>query len=132
VRRVSEEDLGSGVVAAVLGLQAELGDAGIAVVAPASTVGTVVAALEREGIPFGLASRNGLTADITVVPVELAKGLELDGVVLVEPAKVVSEERQGLRALYVALTRSTRRLTIVHAEALPEALVEPSEASAIS
>jgi DNA helicase IV len=105
VRRVTAEDLGPGVVAAVLALQAELGDAGIAVVAPASTVGTVVAALEREGVPFGLASRSGLTADITVVPVELAKGLELDGVVLVEPAKVVAEERQGLRALYVALTR---------------------------
>ena len=65
-----------------------------------------------------------------MVPVELAKGLELDGVVLVEPAKVVTEERQGLRALYVALTRATRRLSIVHADPLPEALVEPSEASA--
>ena len=32
---------------------------------------------------------------------------------------IVEEEQQGLRALYVALTRSTRRLTIVHAEPLP-------------
>ena len=64
------------------------------------------------------------------MPVELAKGLELDGVVLVEPARIVTEERQGLRALYVALTRATRRLAIVHAEPLPEALVGPSEASA--
>jgi DNA helicase IV len=131
VRRVGADELGGGVVAAVLALQAELGDAGIAVVAPASTVDTVVAALERDGVPFGLASRGGLAADTTVVPVELAKGLELDGVVLVEPAKVVAEERQGLRALYVALTRSTRRLTIVHAEPLPEALVDPSEASTV-
>jgi DNA helicase IV len=131
VRRVAAEDLGEGAVAAVRGLQDELGDAGIAVVAPASTVDIIVAALEREGVPFGLASRTGLTSDVTVVPVELAKGLELDGVVLIEPAKVVAEERQGLRALYVALTRSTRRLAIVHSEPLPEALVEPSEANTI-
>ena len=130
VRRVAADELGEGVIAAVRALQAELGDAGIAVVTPTSTVDTVVAALEREGVPFGLASRGGLGADVTVVPVELAKGLELDGVVLVEPAKVVAEERQGLRALYVALTRATRRLSIVHADPLPEALVEPSEASA--
>ncbi len=129
VRRVTADDLGAGVVAAVGALQAELGDAGIAVVAPASTVDVVVAALEREGVPFGLASRGGLSADVTVVPIDLAKGLELDGVVLVEPAKVVAEERQGLRALYVALTRATRRLAIVHADPLPEALVEPSKAS---
>ena len=64
---------------------------------------------------------------MTVVPVELAKGLELDGVVLVEPSRIVTEERQGLRALYVALTRATRRLAIVHAEPLPEALVDPDE-----
>jgi DNA helicase IV len=34
----------------------------------------------------------------------------------------VAEEPQGLRALYVALTRSTQRLAVVHAEPLPAAL----------
>ena len=51
------------------------------------------------------------------------KGLELDGVVVVEPGRIVSEETQGLRALYVALTRATKVLRVVHAEPLPEALV---------
>ena len=97
---------------------------------PASLVGAVVAGARVEaGIAYGLASRRGLEADVTVVPVELAKGLELDGVVLVEPARVVAEERQGLRALYVALTRATRRLAIVHADPLPEALVDPADAA---
>jgi DNA helicase IV len=59
---------------------------------------------------------------VTVVPVSVVKGLELDGVVVVEPAKIVVEEQQGLRALYVALTRSTRRLTIVHSDTLPAAM----------
>jgi DNA helicase IV len=44
-------------------------------------------------------------------------------VVVVEPAAIVAEEQQGLRALYVALTRSTKQLTIVHARPLPESMV---------
>ena len=56
------------------------------------------------------------------MPVSLVKGLELDGVVVVEPGRIVAEEAQGLRALYVALTRATRRLTVVHAEPLPPAM----------
>jgi ATP-dependent exoDNAse (exonuclease V) beta subunit len=36
----------------------------------------------------------------------------------------VAEEAQGLRALYVALTRATKELTVVHAEPLPEALLD--------
>ena len=45
--------------------------------------------------------------------------IELDGVVVVEPSRIVSDVDQGLRALYVALTRSTQRLTVVHADGLP-------------
>jgi DNA helicase IV len=63
---------------------------------------------------------------VTVVPVSVVKGLELDGVVVVEPSIIVEEEQQGLRALYVALTRSTRHLTIVHSTALPTAMHLPS------
>ena len=53
------------------------------------------------------------------MPVSLAKGLELDGVVVVEPAGIVAEMPQGLRALYVALTRATRELAVVHTQPLP-------------
>jgi DNA helicase IV len=69
------------------------------------------------------ATERGLDAEVTLVPVNIVKGLELDGVVVVEPGRIVREERQGLRALYVALTRSTKLLTLVHSEPLPEALV---------
>jgi DNA helicase IV len=124
VRRVEPAGLAVAVAEAVASQRIELGDAGIAVLAPASLVDPVAAALADAGIEFGLASRRALDADVTVVPMALAKGLELDGVVLVEPARVVAEERQGLRALYVGLTRATKRLSIVHAEALPEALVD--------
>jgi hypothetical protein len=49
--------------------------------------------------------------------------LEFDSVVVVEPAGLVAEGAQGLRSLYVALTRPTRRLAVVHAAPLPGPLV---------
>jgi DNA helicase IV len=50
-----------------------------------------------------------------------AKGLEFDAVVVVEPAQLV-EESGSLGPLYVALTRPTQELTVVHAQPLPESL----------
>ncbi|MGZ6962442.1 MAG: ATP-binding domain-containing protein, partial [Ilumatobacteraceae bacterium] len=103
----------------------------IAVVAPDSMVDSVSQALEAAGIEHGRATRTGLEQGVTVVPVSVVKGLELDGVVVVEPATIVAEEQQGLRALYVALTRSTRRLTIVHASELPVAMQPPGTPSPV-
>jgi DNA helicase IV len=60
------------------------------------------------------------------VPVGLVKGLELDASVVVEPAAIVAEESQGMRSLYVALTRATKRLAVVHDEPLPDVLVTPA------
>ncbi|HSO01901.1 MAG TPA: UvrD-helicase domain-containing protein [Gaiellaceae bacterium] len=53
-----------------------------------------------------------------------AKGLEFDHVIVVEPALVAARE-QGLRELYVALTRPTTTLVIVHARPLPAELGLP-------
>ncbi|HUH15392.1 MAG TPA: UvrD-helicase domain-containing protein [Gaiellaceae bacterium] len=50
-----------------------------------------------------------------------AKGLEFDHVIVVEPALVAARE-QGLRELYVALTRPTTTLVVVHARPLPAEL----------
>jgi DNA helicase IV len=59
-----------------------------------------------------------------------AKGLEFDAVVVVEPIRIVRESAQGLRSLYVACTRATQRLTIVHAEPLPAAMATAVQTSA--
>ena len=48
----------------------------------------------------------------------------VDAAIVVEPARIVGEEAQGMRALYVALTRATKRLRVVHAEPLPDGLRE--------
>jgi hypothetical protein len=42
-----------------------------------------------------------------------AKGMEYDGVVVVEPAALAAEGASGVRTLYVALSRATQRLTTV-------------------
>jgi DNA helicase IV len=66
---------------------------------------------------------SGLTlATLTLVPVTLAKGLEFDDVIVVEPARIAAAESRGLHRLYVALTRAVSRLTVLHAEPLPELL----------
>jgi DNA helicase IV len=42
-----------------------------------------------------------------------AKGMEYDGVVLVEPEQVRTEAPSGARTLYVALSRATQRLVTI-------------------
>jgi DNA helicase IV len=62
------------------------------------------------------------TERLTVVPVSLAKGLEFDQVVVVEPARITASGHRGAQSLYVALTRAVSRLTVLHAEPLPALL----------
>ncbi|HEY9242863.1 MAG TPA: ATP-binding domain-containing protein, partial [Streptosporangiaceae bacterium] len=64
-------------------------------------------------------------AGLLVIPVTLAKGLEFDHVIVVEPARIVAAEARGLHRLYVALTRAVSRLTVLHSEPLPTALSAP-------
>jgi DNA helicase IV len=61
---------------------------------------------------------------ISVLTPREAKGMEFDHVIVVEPALIVEESvgGQGLKELYVALTRPTTTLVIVHARSLPAEL----------
>ena len=61
---------------------------------------------------------------ISVLTPREAKGMEFDHVIVVEPALIVEESLggQGLRELYVALTRPTTTLVVVHAQPLPSEL----------
>jgi hypothetical protein len=45
-----------------------------------------------------------------------AKGLEFDGVLIVEPTEIAAESAGGWRTLYVVLTRATRRVTTVSSD----------------
>lgn len=124
VRRAGPEGLAAAVAAVTRVERAAVDPGQVAVVCSRSVIDDVCDALDAAGIAFGRATRHGLEHRVTVVEVGLVKGLEVDSVVVVEPAAIVDEEAQGERALYVALTRATKRLAIVHDAALPACLLD--------
>jgi DNA helicase IV len=101
-----------------------LADEGLQVgcVAAPADVDDTERALAAAGIAYGIAERDGLGKQVTVLSAPEAKGLEFDAVVVVEPAAIAGDSARGLRLLYVALTRPIQHLSIVHARPLPDAL----------
>jgi DNA helicase IV len=67
------------------------------------------------------AASDDLWDGVPLLSARQAKGLEFDHVVVVEPALIAAQE-QGLRELYVALTRPTKTLVVVYARPLPQEL----------
>ena len=114
--------LGAAVADEVRSITGLLANASLGVIAPDSMIDEMSEHLTAAGVNHGTATRTGLDEGVTLVPVSVVKGLELDAVVVVEPARIVADHEHGMRSLYVALTRSTQRLSIVHAEDLPEPL----------
>jgi DNA helicase IV len=107
--RVEEKDLLPAALREVAALAEQ--DGLLAVIVPRALAGV---------LPAG-----GELFDELSVPVltpRQAKGLEFDHVVVVEPAAVTDDGDRGLRELYVALTRPTKTLVVVHARPLPEPL----------
>ncbi|WP_287162867.1 RNA polymerase recycling motor ATPase HelR [Rhodococcus sp. (in: high G+C Gram-positive bacteria)] len=62
------------------------------------------------------------------VPASETKGLEFDAVLVVEPERILAEGSRGAAELYVALTRATQRLGVLHHGPLPVALAGLDEA----
>jgi DNA helicase IV len=123
----AREGLAPAIIAAVEVERAEVGEGNVAVIVPGSLYDFVNDALDEGEITHGGPSRSGLDQQVTVVPVRLVKGLEVDAAIVVEPARIVAEELQGVRSLYVALTRATKRVAVVHEEPLPEMLLDPGD-----
>ncbi len=96
--------------------EAELtGDGRVAVITPSAQIAQTAAAL-------GVSPGPDLDAPVTVLTPELAKGLEFDSVVVVDPAGIEQASPRGRADLYVALTRTTRRLGLVIPGDLPPGL----------
>ena len=121
IRRASGA-LGVAVADEVRSISGALPNASLGVIAPDSMIDDLSEHLTAAGVNHGTATRTGLDEGVTLVPVSVVKGLELDAVVVVEPARIVADDEHGMRSLYVALTRPTQRLSIVHAEDLPAPL----------
>jgi DNA helicase IV len=95
------------------------------VIGPPGVPGTMTTgAAPRAG---GFATRNPRNPWI---PPSAAKGLEFDAVLVVDPARILAGGPRGAAELYVALTRATQRLGVLHRDPLPEALTGLAEAGA--
>jgi superfamily I DNA/RNA helicase len=88
----------------------------VAVVAADASVPRLAAVLCDAGLDAGGPEEE---ARVTLLPATLAKGLEFDHVIVVEPAEIVDAEPRGLNRLYVVLTRAVSRLAVLHARPLP-------------
>lgn len=122
IRAVDKTGLTHEVAQQARRLLAEVDDGRVAVVCPDEMYDEVCAALEVAGLEFGRAGASGLEKSLTVVPVTVVKGLEMDAVVVVEPIAMYESPDVGARGLYVALTRSTQQLVVVHSRQLPDEL----------
>jgi DNA helicase IV len=117
-----DRELAAAVADVVAAQRAAVGDGKLAVLTAAGSYDAILKALAArypDAVGVGAA---GLDAAIAVLVIGEAKGLEFDGVVVVEPAEWLAEGARGLRDLYVALTRATQRLDVVHTGALPAVL----------
>ena len=121
--RVDPEALEARLPALVADEAAAAGDGKLAVLVPAGraeelarVLGTVLPAATSAGGPAVL------DAPVAVLTVPEAKGLEFDAVVVVDPAAILAAGPHGANDLYVALTRTTNRLGVVHPGDLPPVL----------
>jgi DNA helicase IV len=90
--------------------------------------GPPAAGAKVTGAPIGStvgSTVGGLADRVEVMTVAQAKGLEFDGVVVVDPAAIIAASPRGINDLYVALTRTTHLLTVLHHSDPPSGLDAP-------
>jgi DNA helicase IV len=99
---------------------AENGQGGrLAVIAPGAQIAELARALP-DAVPGDRAEV--LDSPVALLTVGQSKGLEFDRVVLVDPAGILAQSAAGGHDLYVAITRATHRLTVIHDNDLPSSL----------
>ncbi len=89
----------------------------IAVVAPHALLGNLHLHLSHDHQD----ALSGVDPIVSVIDPQEAKGLEFDAVVLVEPEQMLREVN-GVSDLFVAMTRATKRLSVIHTQALPHGM----------
>jgi DNA helicase IV len=94
----------------------------VAVVAAVPRVDELRRAIEALGVVLAEPGEVSPDHPLVVVPAPLAKGLEFDAVIVVEPAEIMADDPHGARLLFVALTRAVQHLALAHAEPLPAPL----------
>jgi DNA helicase IV len=123
VVRTDEDALPDAVAAACK--TALAGEGSVAMIAADDQVAQLRDTLAAAGLEPALLGETEEEMDTTrlvCVPATLAKGLEFDAVIVVEPSRIVAAELRGLHRLYVVLTRAVSSLQLIHADPLPAAL----------
>jgi DNA helicase IV len=93
----------------------------VGVIVPESVYDAMAETLSASGSDW---HEEELGGKLTLLHPAAVKGLEFDGVVVVEPTRIFEEELNGPRMLYITLTRAVQELTIVFSDALPEELAQ--------
>lgn len=99
----------------------------VAIICSPTIVSTILSHAVELGITVGDVAADGISEQISVVTASQSKGLEFDHVIVVEPAEVVRTSSNGLNALFVAMTRATQSLTMLHSLPLPEPIAQSPE-----
>jgi DNA helicase IV len=120
VHEVDPADLIDGVAEHALALAREFGT--VAVVATDGRVDALRRAIEDRGVVLAEPGEVSPDRPVVVLPAGLAKGLEFDAVIVVEPAEIFDVEPNGVRMLFVALTRAVQHLALAHSRPLPAEL----------
>ena len=118
----SPDALAETVARAAIRLSDQAGDGKLAVIVPEAEVGSLGAAVSAALPGTALGADADLTSPVVVLTVKQAKGLEFDCVLIAEPGLILAESPRGLNDLYVALTRATQQVGVVHTGAVPDVL----------
>jgi hypothetical protein len=97
-------------------------DGRLAVIVPETLLGELGVAITATVPRATVGEDPELGSPVVVLSVAQAKGLEFDSVIVAEPGLVLACSPRGLNDLYVALTRATQRLGVVHSGELPAVL----------
>ncbi|MCU1502171.1 MAG: hypothetical protein JWM12_1525 [Ilumatobacteraceae bacterium] len=123
VRIVAPNDLAASVAAEVLAVRHRHHNTGV--VAPPAMFDELCAAFAAVGLAGVDRVHDLAHGDVPLFTAEAVKGLEFDGVVVVNPHQIFDGSPRGARLLYVAMTRAVQVLHFVADAPLPPALGLP-------
>ncbi|MFF5294536.1 HelD family protein [Paractinoplanes globisporus] len=120
--RVPRAALPAEITAAVRLEAGEVGEGRVGVLVPEALEAELGRHLVESVPGAAVGEQPDLLNQVVLMTVRQAKGLEFDSVVVVEPDEIIAESPRGLSDLYVAVTRATRRLGVLHTTDLPKVL----------
>jgi DNA helicase IV len=121
-RQADPAGLAGAVAQAAVTLAGQSGDGKLAVIVPADRLAEVAKAVTAVLPETAIGADPDLTSPVVVLTVRQAKGLEFDSVLIAEPGEMLADSPRGLNDLYVALTRATQRVGVVHTGPIPDVL----------